>query len=81
MFNFVVSFLKTVFGIAFKKQKDVIYTFLLLKKENEIMKRHLTLLLLNRKHFLNGNADLLRKDGHSSIRKEAANLSLLSSKS
>ncbi|MDA3849983.1 MAG: hypothetical protein PF447_01795, partial [Spirochaetaceae bacterium] len=43
MFNFVVSLLKTVFGIAFKKQKDVIFSFLLLKKENEIMKRHLTL--------------------------------------
>lgn len=43
MFNFQLKLLKTVFFIIFKKRKDVIFTFLLLKKENEIMKRHLNL--------------------------------------
>ena len=43
MFNFVANLLKTIFSIILKKQKDLILTFLLLKKENEIMKRHLTL--------------------------------------
>jgi transposase InsO family protein len=43
MFNFAVSLLKTLFSIIFKKRKDVIFTFILLKKENEIMKRHLNL--------------------------------------
>ncbi|MDC7226035.1 MAG: integrase core domain-containing protein [Spirochaetales bacterium] len=43
MFNFAVSLLKTLFSIIFKKRKDVIFTFFLLKKENEIMKRHLNL--------------------------------------
>ena len=43
MFNFAVSLLITLFSIIFKKRKDVIFTFLLLKKENEIMKRHLNL--------------------------------------
>ncbi len=43
MFNFIVTLLKAIFSIIFKKRKDVIFTFLLLKKENEIMKRHLNL--------------------------------------
>jgi len=43
MFNFIASLLKSMFSIIFKKRKDVIFTLLLLKKENEIMKRHLNL--------------------------------------
>ncbi len=43
MFNFVVALLKRLFSTFFKKRKDVVFTLLLLKKENEIMKRHLKL--------------------------------------
>jgi transposase InsO family protein len=43
MFNFIVKLLKTIFSVAGKKRKDVIFTMLLLKKENEIMKRHFNL--------------------------------------
>jgi putative transposase len=43
MFNFAVNLLKTIFSIIFKQRKDFIFTLLLLKKENEIMKRHLNL--------------------------------------
>ncbi|HAK45231.1 MAG TPA: hypothetical protein DCO79_04855 [Spirochaeta sp.] len=43
MFNFAVKLLKVIFYLIFKKRKDAIFTFLLLKKENEIMKRHLNL--------------------------------------
>ncbi len=43
MFNFIVKLLKAVFSIVFKKRKDLIFTLLLLKKENEIMQRHLNL--------------------------------------
>ena len=40
MFNFVVNLLKAIFSVVFKKKKDVIFTILMLKKENEILKRH-----------------------------------------
>ena len=43
MFNFVAVLLNALFSTFFKKRKDVIFTLLLLKKENEIMKRHLSL--------------------------------------
>ncbi len=43
MFNFFAALLKTLFSTFFRKRKDLIFTFLLLKKENEIMKRHLIL--------------------------------------
>jgi hypothetical protein len=43
MFNFLVSLLKSLFSVIFKRRKDFIFTLLLLKKENEIMKRHLNL--------------------------------------
>ena len=43
MFNFVVILINAVFLVVFKKRKDLIFTLLLLKKENEIMKRHLNL--------------------------------------
>jgi len=43
MFNFIVKLLKVIFSILFKKRKDIIFTLLLLKKENAIMKRHLNL--------------------------------------
>ena len=41
MFNFTVNLLNALFLTIFKKQKDLIFTLLLLKKENEILKRHL----------------------------------------
>ncbi len=34
---------KTIFSVIFKKWKNVIFTLLLLKKKNEIMKRYLNL--------------------------------------
>ena len=37
----MVKLLKAIFSVIFKKRKDVIFTLLLLKKENEILKRHL----------------------------------------
>jgi len=43
MFNFIVRLLKAIFSIVFKKRKDLIFILLLLKKENEIMQRHLNL--------------------------------------
>jgi len=51
MFKFFLSFLQTIFSLFFKKQKDVIFTLLLLKKENEILKRHLD--INNKKIYLN----------------------------
>jgi len=41
MFNFIVRFLQSFFSILFSKKKDLLCTILLLKKENEILKRHL----------------------------------------
>jgi hypothetical protein len=32
--------LQTIFSLIFKKEKDIIFTIVLLKKENEILKRH-----------------------------------------
>lgn len=43
MFNFATNLFKALFSIFLKKRKDFIFTILLLKKENEIMKRHLNL--------------------------------------
>jgi putative transposase len=43
MFNFIAMLLKAIFSIIFKKRNDYIFILLLLKKENEIMKRHLNL--------------------------------------
>ena len=39
MFNFAIKLLIIIFSLIFKKRKDVIFTMLLLKKENEILKR------------------------------------------
>jgi len=39
MFNFAVKLLSTIISIMFKNQKDLIFTMLLLKKENEILRR------------------------------------------
>ena len=41
MFNFAANFLNALFSTIFRKRKDLIFTLLLLKKENEILKRHL----------------------------------------
>ena len=43
MFNFILNLLQSIFSILFKKRKDIIFTMLLLKKENEILKRTLNL--------------------------------------
>ncbi len=43
MFNFLISLLNSIFRTVFKKRKNVILTMLLLKKENEIYRRHLNL--------------------------------------
>lgn len=43
MFNFVVNLLKALFSVIFNNRKDFIFILLLLKKENEIMNRHLNL--------------------------------------
>ena len=42
MFNFIVNLLQSFFSILFSKRNDLIFSMLLLKKENEILKRHLT---------------------------------------
>ncbi len=39
MFNFAVKLLTTIFSLIFKTRKDFIFTMLLLKKENEILKK------------------------------------------
>lgn len=43
MFNFLRSLLNSIFNTIFRKRKNLIFTMLLLKKENEISKRHLNL--------------------------------------
>ena len=43
MFNFLRSLLISIFNTIFRKRKNVIFIMLLLKKENEIYKRHLNL--------------------------------------
>ncbi len=43
MFNFILNLLQSIFSILFRKQKDIIFTLLLLRKENEILKRNLNL--------------------------------------
>jgi len=41
MFNFLRSLLISIFNTIFRNRKNLIFTMLLLKKENEIYKRHL----------------------------------------
>jgi putative transposase len=43
MFSFLCSLLGSIFNTVFRKRKNVIFTILLLKKENEIYRRHLNL--------------------------------------
>jgi putative transposase len=43
MFNFLRSLFNAIFNTIFRKKKNVIFTMLLLKKENEISKRQLNL--------------------------------------
>jgi putative transposase len=43
MFNTLRSLLDSIFSTIFRKRKNIILTMLLLKKENEIYKRHLNL--------------------------------------
>ncbi len=43
MFSFLYSLLNLTFKILFNKKKTIIFTMLLLKKENEIYRRHLNL--------------------------------------
>jgi len=43
MFNFITALLQAIFSTILKKEKDVIFTILMLKKENEILKRHTSL--------------------------------------
>jgi len=43
MFSFLCSLLSSIFRTVFYKRKNVIFTMLLLKKENEIYKCHLNL--------------------------------------
>jgi len=41
MFNFIKDLLQSIFKIFFTKRKNIIFTILLLKKENEIYKEFL----------------------------------------
>jgi len=43
MFSIMSSLLNSVFKVIFTKRKNIIFTMLLLKKENEIYRRHLNL--------------------------------------
>ena len=43
MFSFLCSLLASIFNTMFRRRKNIIFTMLLLKKENEIYKRHLSL--------------------------------------
>lgn len=43
MFSFLCSLLASIFNTMFRKRKNVIFTLLLLKKENEIYRRHLNI--------------------------------------
>ncbi len=43
MFSFLCSLLNSIFITVFSKRKNIIFTMLLLKKENEIYRRHLSL--------------------------------------
>ena len=43
MFSFLIFLLNSIFTAIFRKRRDVIFTMLLLKRENEIYKRHLNL--------------------------------------
>ncbi len=43
MFNILTSLLQTIFKLLFSKQKDLILTMMILKKENQIYKRQLNL--------------------------------------
>lgn len=43
MFNFLCSLLNSIFSTIFQKRRNIIFTMLLLKKENEIYRRYLNL--------------------------------------
>ena len=43
MFNFLSSLLNSIFSTIFRKRRNIIFTMLLLKKENEIYRRNLAL--------------------------------------
>ena len=43
MINFMVTLLRTLCSILISKRKDLLFSMLVLKKENEILKRHLDL--------------------------------------
>ena len=43
MFIFVSALLKSIFKVLLSKKKDIIFTLILLRKENEIYKRQLNL--------------------------------------
>ena len=43
MFNFLCLLLNSIFSTIFRKRRNIIFTMLLLKKENEIFKRHINL--------------------------------------
>lgn len=70
MFNFILNLLQSIFTIFFSRRKDLIFTMLLLKKENEILKRHLK--LKNKKLFFS-NADKLSFAFIKSLSKRAIN--------
>ena len=70
MFNFILSLLQSIFSIVFKKRKDIIFTLLLLKKENEIYKRHLN--LENKRIFTKRN-DRISLSLIASLSKQALN--------
>lgn len=70
MFNFILSLLQSIFSIVFKKRKDIIFTLLLLKKENEIYKRHLN--LQNKRIFTKRN-DRISLSLIKSLSKQAIN--------
>ncbi len=41
MFNFLTAFLSSIFKIIFSSRRDLIFTLMILKKENQIYKRQL----------------------------------------
>ena len=72
MFNFIVQLLQSIFTIVLAKRKDVIFTMLLLKKENAIYKRQLNL-NLNKKKIFTKKTDRLILSLIAAISKRAVN--------
>jgi len=70
MFNFILSLLQSIFSTLFKNRKNLIFTLLLLKKENEIYKRHLN--LQNKRIFTKRN-DRISLSLITSLSKQAIN--------